>query len=407
MIGGEGMFRNRLLYLALSIAMVCFCILYNVRVTMLVAITVICFPIVSLFLMLYLRSRIKLTLTVEPAIVRREEQCTIQIFLENNSLLPVAKLSIRLLVQNGLYQINEVRNIPLSCTGRSKQRIEMHLIPQYSGEIIAKIGQVRLWDYSRCVRVPIPVEEECNLLVLPKESQIQEPIQIGSMHMFENESAILPKAGAHPSEILNIREYEPGDRISRIHWKLSSKCDELMIKEYASPLYYYPLFLIDTRRHLGNDAKDYMECLYEVIFNFAVWHLEGGQPIEFAFYDVQLGDLRKQAITNREELYDVIQSLFRNSYSDEISQCMHLFPFEQARYQYSNLLYITLDVTKDVELLGEEDFFTICFQKDIKEIAQQYEKFGFGKFMVYQVGKGEDEILRAVDAYLHRGRGGL
>lgn len=372
---------------------------------MLIAIMVIFFPIVSVLLMLYLRGRIKLSLRVEPTIADREEQCAIEILLENNSILPVSKLSIRLVAQNCLYNKDEVGNILLCCTGRSKQKIELHLTPQYSGEIIARIGQAKLWDYSRCIRVSVPVEEECHLLVLPKEFQIQEQIQIGSTHMFENESAILPKPGVHPSELLHIREYEPGDRISRIHWKLSSKCDELMIKEYASPLYYYPLFLIDTRRCQENDAKDDMECLYEVIFNFAAWHLEGEQPFEVAFYDVEFGALRKQVVSNREELYDVMQSLFRNVYVDEISQCVHLFPLEQVRYQYSNLLYITLDVTNEVELLRQEEFFTICFQKDAAKIAQGYEKLDLGKYVVYQVGKGEDEILRVADAYLHRGRG--
>ena len=44
------------------------------------------------------------------------------------------------------------------------------------------------------------------------------------------------KPGSDPSETFAIREYIPGDPIRQIHWKLSQKTDELMLRELGLPI---------------------------------------------------------------------------------------------------------------------------------------------------------------------------
>ena len=46
--------------------------------------------------------------------------------------------------------------------------------------------------------------------------------------------------GELTNDLLQLREYQPGDRIKDIHWKMTAKTDELMVKEYdrARDLYY-------------------------------------------------------------------------------------------------------------------------------------------------------------------------
>ena len=44
------------------------------------------------------------------------------------------------------------------------------------------------------------------------------------------------KPGSDPSETFAIREYQPGDPIRQIHWKLSQKSDHLMMRELGLPV---------------------------------------------------------------------------------------------------------------------------------------------------------------------------
>ena len=46
-----------------------------------------------------------------------------------------------------------------------------------------------------------------------------------------------PKSGGGFSDFYELREYRQGDSLKNIHWKLSSKYDDLIVKEPSLPIY--------------------------------------------------------------------------------------------------------------------------------------------------------------------------
>ena len=44
------------------------------------------------------------------------------------------------------------------------------------------------------------------------------------------------RSGSDMSEVFGIREYREGDSIRNIHWKLTGKCDDIMIKLPSLPV---------------------------------------------------------------------------------------------------------------------------------------------------------------------------
>ncbi|MBQ6810297.1 MAG: DUF58 domain-containing protein, partial [Firmicutes bacterium] len=53
------------------------------------------------------------------------------------------------------------------------------------------------------------------------------------------------KAGNDPTETFGIRDYEPGDALRSIHWKLTGKYDRLMIREAGLPVNESVLILFE------------------------------------------------------------------------------------------------------------------------------------------------------------------
>ena len=49
-------------------------------------------------------------------------------------------------------------------------------------------------------------------------------------------SAMRPKAGGGFSETHELRLYRPGDKLNQIHWKLSAKTGEMIVREPMEPL---------------------------------------------------------------------------------------------------------------------------------------------------------------------------
>ena len=81
-------------------------------------------------------------------------------------------------------------------------------------------------------RKEINVSLESSVPVLPKERNIGDfPPAVpkdGPDEFTESENI-----GNISSDVKEIREYRPGDRLQRIHWKLSAKLDDLFVKEMA------------------------------------------------------------------------------------------------------------------------------------------------------------------------------
>ncbi len=70
-----------------------------------------------------------------------------------------------------------------------------------------------------------------DICVMPKTVEFPESIIARTLDD-DNDYETDPTAGEDVSEIREFREYRDGDRLSQIHWKLSTKSEDLIVKEY-------------------------------------------------------------------------------------------------------------------------------------------------------------------------------
>ena len=67
---------------------------------------------------------------------------------------------------------------------------------------------------------------------IPIENNIANYAEMG----LETDDYSKTSKGDDPSEIFDIHEYHDGDKINRIHWKLTAKQDKTMVKDYSLPI---------------------------------------------------------------------------------------------------------------------------------------------------------------------------
>ena len=56
----------------------------------------------------------------------------------------------------------------------------------------------------------------------------------------------MSKRGYDATEVFDLREYQPGDSIRSIHWKLSEKFDTVLVREASDTSNYDILILFDA-----------------------------------------------------------------------------------------------------------------------------------------------------------------
>ena len=93
--------------------------------------------------------------------------------------------------------------------------------------------------------------------------------------------------GRDVSEVFDMREYVPGDDIRTIHWKLSSKTDKTVVREFSKPLNYSVTILADFLAAPPEAVETCAVC----VANVSKGLLDNGIMHTLIFYDAGSDEL--------------------------------------------------------------------------------------------------------------------
>ena len=183
-------------------------------------------PVLLLVLSLPSMLRLRLSLSVQPTLTRNSEGKLTVIF-ENPSLLPLRRVSIWLEVENRF--TGDVKKDCFHYVSLVSSRGELPLPTDFCGQLHCRLVKVECRDLLGLIairkRPPSPVI--CTVLPEAKAPDVPPDLDLA----LESSSQFKPKYGGGYSEEHDLREYRPGDTVSSIHWKLSSKTDEVIVRE--------------------------------------------------------------------------------------------------------------------------------------------------------------------------------
>ena len=101
----------------------------------------------------------------------------------------------------------------------------------HSGGLYAQLHKPRVCDYLGLFRFRIRKTTVQTFFVLPNPIKMEIPPDLARYLSH----AWRPKPGGGYAENHEIRQYHPGDNLNQIHWKLSAKVGDLMLREPMEP----------------------------------------------------------------------------------------------------------------------------------------------------------------------------
>lgn len=143
-------------------------------------------------------------------------------------------------------------------------------------EIILR--KIRIYDVTGLFYLEKGMEAKEQVLVLPEPYVI--PVTVGERvrNFFgDADSYDDLKPGYDPSETFDVREFRNGDRMQNVHWKLSAKNDDLIVKENSLPKACpVVLFLSMGKAHYREQLVTIASISYSLMDvgcpHFAVWN---------------------------------------------------------------------------------------------------------------------------------------
>ena len=101
----------------------------------------------------------------------------------------------------------------------------------HCGGLSAQLHKPRIFDYLGLFRFRVRKTNNRTFLVWPEPLNMEVPSDL-SQYIARSWR---PKPGGGYAENHEIREYRPGDNLNQIHWKLSAKVGDLMLREPMEP----------------------------------------------------------------------------------------------------------------------------------------------------------------------------
>lgn len=341
------MIQNKIRYLALLAVAGLLSILYNEYFMGVLFLTIVVLPFVMFGMLCYLYGRITAAIDTTVHVANRGETIPILIHFNNPTIMPVSNIEICLSYKNSFSGKKYKREFMVSLDQRTKTTVTCNILSEHAGNLTVSLMKVRIHDYLKLFSLSRKQNSEVKVAVLPKIHELVEEYVVNrSKTQVESDYFSPVRGGDDPSEVFRIREYREGDRLTRIHWKLSMKQDQLMIKEFSDPLNCSILVFISLYLEKGQDRLTYMDALLEYALSISFSFLLKDQIHYISWYDESHGVCKRIRVVQEKDLYEAVDGLLESiPYSMDVNS-MGAYLAEYPNGQYTDLLYVTGEVTE-------------------------------------------------------------
>lgn len=206
------------------------------------------FSLYALSIVFYPLKKISVKREIQQPLLGIGESTIVKIRVERTNRFPLLYLSIKELVSDGFVSVSERGPSQLFVMGFRKEIVlQYELKGRQRGEHIFPPVQIEIADFLGWMKKSemIAAVGEASLLIFPETKAIQY-VPIGSYH--DKGTTRSPFSLIKETTVAtSVRDYQPGDRMSWIHWKSFARTQNLMTKEFENKRGEHVTLLLDAR----------------------------------------------------------------------------------------------------------------------------------------------------------------
>ena len=304
------MIRTKLLYAALVISLAVFYVLYIDSLPLIMLLCVLIVPIFLKIALLWLHFTASSELCVQCGGSRVGDSVPVTLMVDSRCPFSFPRAVADLTVRHSFSDKYEKMQIRFPLPARNVTRLSFYIHTDRCGIVELRIKRIRVFDVFGLLQTRLrSTVPSATVLVLPTPLSL--PLQDEAPPVDHPDSERFSgKPGDDPSEVFGIREYRPGDQVSRMHWKLSSRSEEMLVKDFSAPICKNTLLYIEY--HPVKELRE-AEVLLQYCYSIAAELIEGGYICDIAWSDK--GKLQLHSPGTPEMLDAVFASLYTSLYT--------------------------------------------------------------------------------------------
>ena len=269
-------------------------------------VVVVCSPAVSLLLLLAGRDQLLVQAVLPANRVGKGTAFPFDIRVNNSSRFAVFTADVTYSWKNLFTGYSEQQTRRLWIAPRYGAEIRQLLSSQYAGRVEVGIEHFEIFDLCHMFRLQSVDRAEANVTVWPAFTEESEEEIHSYVEGFPKENET-KKRGTDYNPDYEIREYIPGDELKSIHWKLSAKQDQLMVRERLAS----GREKINVLLPLGDDRQE-NDGLMEAVYAVCRLLLQKEYPIQL-YWPGRGEELQGRFLAEQGELEHVLEEILSDS----------------------------------------------------------------------------------------------
>lgn len=347
--------KTRIFYIVVLLALLVV-YRYNYEYTVFVLITVLIILLIPLFFINLIISKfIKINIDFKTKVIVKDANAMLNIAIENRSILPVNRAIIHIEMQNAFMNPSQIQRIIIPIKANDITNLQMMVKSEHCGYVKVSIKKIILYDLFGVTSIKKRGEKHDILSVIPQTTNIKQNLFLPSTISCDSDEFSHNTSGDDKSQVFDYHEYSNGDHVKNINWKLSSRLDKMMVKEFSLPLKSSALILFELsiphKKTKKQDLDNAMvfDALFEILASLSnklnettsshtiKWYNKNSQ-IDFSF------DLNNDTSYD-EEFYSVLGEIYKSKFYDENLLLQQNSNIKEK--EYSRIFYITTVINKD------------------------------------------------------------
>ncbi len=346
---------NILRYLVIIALDVMMMWLFQSYLNFLLLIGLIIFPIYSIYGIYKVKNAFSLQLQTPLEPMEKGSEFFLKVILRNPTWFPLLNATVKLEVENTFYREDGDHFLNIPVRAKKDTEIQYPIVLDYSGRFCVNAKYIRFVDLLGICELKVDLTESADCLILP--TGVLRNQEAGMLYINGVTEAMESKEKGYDfSDVSGIREYIPGDKLQNIHWKLSVKKDELMVKERVNVSAMQLHVLVE----LFNDEQMRADAILDLADSVTKSFVSQNLPFTVYYYSSNVAELKSCYIGNEVERIQWLEMMLYDRCYRDVDRVESMFL--QQYVGGGAYLYIgPADGTEisDCMIMGEKDTIAV------------------------------------------------
>lgn len=321
-------------------------VIYGSSALMLLALSGLGMIITSLLTIFYRRKSLQESLEIP--ITLTEQGQLIKVLLQSKSSKKQAggKVVFVLCLENTT--LKQKKYIKQS-VGRGK-KCTFHLTLKQAGNYEISIREVWVYDLTGMFYLSRRSKERAEVQVLP----FLFPVSVRlteSVRNFIGDATVYDslRSGDDASETFKLREFQDGDKLKDIHWKLTAKENKLIVRENSLPMACSTVLLLEGGKAVKGRNKP-LDAYLQAAVGLSFSMMDKECPHYVAWHSRRFSEIKRIRVDSEESFYEFLLYMLKDFDIDETGSSL-----EEYQEKYSNEVLVHYLVLKQDLVLYEKE----------------------------------------------------